>query len=405
MKNNLKEIKKEYFNWPILIVVSTASIIAGSYRDGFAALFPFLQSNFNLTRAQVGFHSTIFFFTSAVFGLFTGRLVDIKGSKWSLFFGTFLMGIFILLHSIAPNFILLLLFTSFTGVSVSINSPATNKSIIEWFSDGWKATALGILSTAYPMGGILAATILPFFGNLFGWRRAILIPGVLSILYAFFISFFHQNKEQTNDKHANKQENFSIPKYIKQIIKNYELLNVSILGFFFGAASGSIAAHFTLYLYTDYSLSKRVSGLGFAMVQFGSMIGRPLWGLICDRLIGSCKKKTFLYIGFLFTSLCIILGFFSKIINPSLYIIFVLAFFTGFIGRGWQGLYFVSIAEIARVEQVGISIGYSLLFIRIGIMVAPPIFGYIADLNGTYSLSWALMGITIFLITLANSFL
>jgi len=57
--NNIKKNKK-YFNWPILFIISTTSIATGSYRDGFSSLFPFLQRDFDLTRAQLGLHSTFF---------------------------------------------------------------------------------------------------------------------------------------------------------------------------------------------------------------------------------------------------------------------------------------------------------------------------------------------------------
>jgi len=358
-----KNEENKIFNWSVLFIVSLASVITGSYREGFSALFPFLQRDFDLTRAQLGLHSSLFFFTSAIIGIFTGRLVDLKGSKWSLFFGALSMGIF---------------------------------GIIEWFPLKWQSTALGILSTAFPMGGMLAATILPFLGGLIGWRKTILFPGVLAILYAFFILYFYQNKREEANKFKGDVNNISFWIYFSQLI------NVSILGFFLGAASGSIGAHFTLFLYLDYGLTETIAGLGFAVVQLGSILGRPVWGLISDRLLGANKRKTFLYIGILFTSLSLIFGIFLRNFNPPIYILFLLAFFTGFSGRGWQGLYFVSIAETVKEEQVGISIGYSLLFIRLGIMLAPPIFGYIADIRGTYNFSWLLLGFMILLTTVGQ---
>ena len=42
---------------------------------------------------------------------------------------------------------------------------------------------------------------------------------------------------------------------------------------------------------------------------------------------------------------------------------------------------------------MGIAVGFSMLFLRSGIMAGPPIFGYIADLRGTYDLSWIFVGV------------
>jgi hypothetical protein len=41
-------------------------------------------------------------------GIFTGQLIDIKGSKWGMMFGIFFVGIVLILHSIAPNILLIL---------------------------------------------------------------------------------------------------------------------------------------------------------------------------------------------------------------------------------------------------------------------------------------------------------
>ena len=164
-----------------------------------------------------------------------------------------------------------------------------------------------------------------------------------------------------------------------------------------GATEGAILTHFTLFLYLDYGLTESVSGLGFAFVQFGSILGRLGWGLICDRFLGANRRKTFLFIGFMFLFIIIVFGLFLKSLYPPLAILFFLAFLIGCSGRGWDGLFFPSITEMVSKEQVGSAIGLSLLFVRAGILLSPPIFGYIADLRNSYDLSWLLLGLMMFL--------
>ena len=394
--NKNGEIKN--FNWSILFIISLPSLVTGIYRDGFASLFPFLQRDFHLGRAQLGLYSTFFFFTSALVSIFTGRLVDIKGPKWGLSFGVLFTGIFLILHSIAPNFIVLLVLAAFTGLGVSIKAPTANKAIIEWFPQKWRSTALGIRSTAFPIGGMIGAMLLPFFGVLFGWRKTILFPGALSILCAFFILLFYQNKKRIKDN-LKKNDIISISfwKSLNQLIKNSDLLSVSIFGIFLGATTGSIAAHFTMFLYLDYSLTESIAGLGFAVVQIGSILGRVGWFLICDKLLGSDQRKTFLYIGLLFAFLTLILGFILINFNPPVNVLFLLAFLIGCSGRGWLGFYHGSIAKTVKEEHIGIAVGFSSLLMRLGMMLAPPIFGYIADIRKAYDFSWILLGLAMFL--------
>nr|HPK87585.1 MFS transporter [Atribacterota bacterium] len=154
-----------------------------------------------------------------------------------------------------------------------------------------------------------------------------------------------------------------------------------------------------LFLFLDYNLSETVAGLGFATFQLGSTLGRPIWCFISDSLLAYNKSKAFLFLGFLFTFVTFTFSILLKnFATPPLSVLFLLTFLAGFSGNGWPGLYTASVTEVVEEDNVGIAIGLSLLFARFGLMIAPPIFGYIADLRGSYNLSWFLLG-TIILVT------
>ncbi|MFW6279371.1 MAG: hypothetical protein ACOC2G_04195, partial [Bacillota bacterium] len=44
--------------------------------------------------------------------------------------------------------------------------------------------------------------------------------------------------------------------------------------------------------------------------------------------------------------------------------------------------------------------GFALIFLRSGVVISPPLFGLLADITGTYRLSWLLLSVVIFLFTL-----
>lgn len=87
---NLTDKRKSH--WYQLFIVFISSIAVGIYRDGFVSLFPFIQNEFHLTRAQLGLHSSFLFSASSIAVLFAGRLVDLKGTKWGIIAGLFFMG-------------------------------------------------------------------------------------------------------------------------------------------------------------------------------------------------------------------------------------------------------------------------------------------------------------------------
>ena len=115
-------------------------------------------------------------------------------------FWDFFLGIFMILHSLAPNFIVILLLACFAGIAVSTNLPATTKGIVEWFPQKWQNNALGIQTTGFPIGGMLAAILLPFMGDLIGWRKTILLAGIFPLICSFVILRFYYNKVKNNIK-------------------------------------------------------------------------------------------------------------------------------------------------------------------------------------------------------------
>jgi MFS family permease len=74
-----------------------------------------------------------------------------------------------------------------------------------------------------------------------------------------------------------------------------------------------------------------------------------------------------------------------------------LTFLLGLSARGWQGLYFSAVSEQVGEKDTGLGIGLSLVFVRIGLLSGPPLFGLIADFNNSYTKSWLLLGIIIFI--------
>lgn len=313
------------------------------------------------------------------------------------------MSLFYILHSIAPNFLIILILTGLTGAPASFNMPSVNKGIVEWFSDKQRSTALNLQSMVFPIGGLLGAIIFPIFGSILGWRKTMIIPSVAAILGVFFLSRFYQEKRNSiNYRIGDNKNNARFWKSFSQLIKNRELVKISVFGFFLGTMSSSITSHFALFLFLDYGFSETIAGLGFAFVQVGSVLGRAAWGILCDRVWESDNRKTFLYMGILFWLLSIIISVRLKHLNPSVSTLFLLAFLAGCLGNGWPGIFCAVVTETVKGENVGIATGLAFLLVRLGLMIASPIFGYIADIKGSHSLSWFLLGITVFITSLGQ---
>ena len=386
--------QNQNFNWQVLVIITLGGIVAGLFRNGMMTLLPFIQEEFALSRTQIGFYSTFLYISSTLFAVFTGKIADYWGVKRSMFWGLLLMGIFILMHSFASGYILIMIYATLTGLGLSIIIPASSKSITEWFSGKNHSTLMGVMTLGLPLGGVIGAVFLPWIGNLYEWRTGVIFMGGLFLLSSLLFKFYYVDKTKETKNHPeNKRSIFTIFKEIAILLRNKYLLTLCLLGLFFGISSGVVVTHFTLFLVTDYNFSKVLAGFGFMFLQIGSMVGRPLWGILNDKFLNDIKRRGFLLIGLIISFVSFSLYFLH---NVSFLLIFVIlmAFLLGGTGRGWHGIYFSSISSQVGENDAGLATGLSLFFIRTGILTGPPIFGFIADLNNTYRYSWLFLGIT-----------
>ncbi|MFO7814795.1 MAG: MFS transporter [Halanaerobiales bacterium] len=387
--------KDNKFNWQILLIIMFAGIAVGIYRNGIMTLFPFLQEEYSLSRAQVGLYSTFLYISSTGVAIFTGRIADYWGVKRSMIGGLLLMGLFISLHSLAPSFTFILAFATLTGFGFSIIVPTSSKGIAEWYPADKQSTVMGLMTLGFPIGGVIGALILPWIGKNFGWRTDIILIGVLFLSAAVLFKYFYKDKPSKvkKQKENNKRKN-SLFKDVSIFLKNKYILTLCVLGIMFGLASGIVATHFTLFLYMDYGYTEVTAGIGFMILQLGSMAARPFWGFVNDRVFNNQKRYGFLIMGIIISLISIIFAMMSNY-SPSLPIILFFAFLLGASGRGWQGLYFSAVSEEVGEEDTGLGVGLSLVFVRLGILVGPPVFGYFADQAESYSYSWLLLGILV----------
>ena len=65
----------------------------------------------------------------------------------------------------------------------------------------------------------------------------------------------------------------------------------------------------------------------------------------------------------------------------------------GFVALGWGGIHVTFAGEFGGRELVGTMAGVSVAFLQVGIIIGPPIFGYIVDTTGSYQAAWQLLAI------------
>ena len=385
----------------LLIILSVPYLVLSLNHHGFLALLPFVREEFLLSRTEVGLYNTFYFLSSALLAISTGNIVDRLGSRKGILLGIGFMGAIIFMYGFSLSYEMLLGLAFFAGLGWSIITPSVNKAVLISTPVEKRAVSMGIMQSGVGIGGLAGASFLPLIGESLGWRSAIQLAALLAIIVWFFVLAFYREKQA---HHSSRQpEKADKPAFIESVlalIKNKELLKICSLSLMFGMAYGCIPPHFAVYLSEDLGVSLAVAGVSLGSFQIGGIIGRPAWGMLSDRFFKGDRNKAMLVMGLIIGIKYFITGLLVFSSSISYFSVVIFAFILGFSAFGWLGVLFVSVAECAGENQVGAATGLSLLFMRTGMLIAPPIFGFIADLQESYLLSWISFGIVITFISI-----
>ena len=385
------------------VALVTVAFVAQGVVLGFTVLLPFVQVDFQLTRAQLGLYPTFLFFSSFVMALFSGWIVDYFGTKRILVTGVFLLGLFMFLHSFIYSYPILLFFAFFTGLGHSMVTPATNKIIVECIPIRNRTIAMGIAQSGEGMGIILSSVILTIIAIQYNWRSATICSGFFTLMIAFLLWQRYQKKKSVQKKRIIDLEQiyFHFKENIKNLLKNRYLLSISILGFAFGIASSSTITHLVLFLNHDLGFSTSMSGIGLGILQVGGIVGLLFWGLVKDRIYKGYRSKNILFwVGSVIAIFSVLFAYVVIKFALSPLLIAGCIFLLGNSNLGWTGIIISSATEIVDQEYSGTAIGLVLFLVRFGLLLGPPIFGLIADYYGYYKYSWYFLGSFVFIIVI-----
>lgn len=147
---------RRYF---ILILLFIASMINYIDRAALSILAPYITTDLNVNKAELGLIFSSFAIGYAVFCFIGGWLADKYGPRrifagsmglWSLFAG---------LTCAAFNFASLFVIRVIFGAAEGPMGSVTNKTIVKWFPVKERARAVGVSFSGNPLGGAVSAPI------------------------------------------------------------------------------------------------------------------------------------------------------------------------------------------------------------------------------------------------------
>ena len=347
-------------------------------------LSPYIVSELGLSKTDVGLLVSAGALGYAVFQLPAGWLIDRFGVRRMLMASCLTAGAIIsgMLFAYSLPVSLGVLFLG--GFGYGCFPAVATKALLQWFPDNERGTAVGIQQTSINAAGIVTAMSLPLVAEWLGWRWGFVGVGCVSIIVAGISYLFY--KEPPGMSEGSMTQHKPGLGDIREVILNRNILLVSVSCIGYMAVDYSLMTYLVIYLKEVVGVSVALAGVFLALTNVGGLIGKVSMGVLSDRVLGGSRKKPLIIAGLMMLLLSIVVQW----VNPKTpqWLVGLVFVVFGFSAIGWGGQNLILVSELTRKENAGLAMGFSLMILLVGNIAGPPIFGYIVDVSGSYSLAW-----------------
>ncbi len=365
------------FRWTILGIVYLAMLSFALSLYAIPPVLPLIMRELSLSHAEGGLLMGVFALPGIAVALLAGMLSDRYGTRAIGGSALALMAAGSLGMALSREYGHLLLSRTISGVGAMAVSPVVFPLLSKWFLKKELGFAMGVITTAYPIGTLLSFTTFGYLGLELGWRAPLLVSVGMGILA---LTVFLLNCREPGGEGGHEGTPFR-PSMIVGLG-----LSIWLLAFCWTSLESSIMSFLTFA--PDYFLGRGMS-LAFAsalpaFVMAAPIVIQPLVGLAVDR-VG--RKEYFIGAGGVFLALLMLVMAGER--ESYLLPIILLGFFMSLV----PGPVFALTPELVGPLYVGLGFGVLQSSSNVGRLFAPYAVGFARDYTGDYRAAFFLIAL------------
>ena len=387
IRERISHLRSLPYPWVVVGLFALSNMALSFNSGGLGALFPFIQDELGLTRAQLGLLASGVLIGGVTSGLLGGWLSDVLGVRRMHIGALAGIAIGLFLFSMIQSLVQGIVIGLIIGVSFQITRPTTAKGIMDWSTLRDRSTSMGVIEASLATGGIIAAVFVTFLAVSFDWRWAVRFLGLMVLVAGILFAAFYKDKPMDNLPQVQKKNRRG--GRLTLVIRNRDLWMVVLFSTAFSSAQVVVESYLVLFAREEQAMSAGLAGAVLAVYMAGGVTGRLAWGIVSDRFLGGRRVPLLAFLGIMGV---VSLAFLALLpANSSLVVVLVLAFLVGSAVLGRSPVQVVLQSELVGPALTGTAMGFNTTLGRIGTLGFPPLFGLLVDHTGSYHLSWGMM--------------
>ena len=370
--------------WNVLAVAVVAQVGYSVLDQGIPLLTGFIKSDLGVSAFRAGLAVSAFLI-GKIFGSYAaGVAADRLGERRVLAAGGFATAALVVTSILLPVpwvFVVLVC----AGLASAAGTPAGGRLVVHAFPPHRRGLVLGIRQTAIPIGGLIAAAVLPWVAHAHGWRWSLAVAAALTA-----VAVLPLTRMRADDSDA-VRDRARLSAWSPARDRNIRLL--TLWGCLLVTGQFAVLAFLAVDLHGGAHLSLAAASLLVIVVQAAGIVGRVLWGAVSDRILTRGRKPVLVALTGAAVAAAAVLFATPRSAPPA--VLVGVAALAGLALVGYQGLWVTMVAEAAGPDRVGAATGFAVTFVVASIALTPPLYGLVADAFGTFRAVWGALTIVL----------
>ncbi len=378
--------RADFAAWRLLTAATLAQVSVSVVAQGIPTLAPFIQADLDLTRAQVGLIGATINMGFLAMVNVAGWAVDTIGERLVMILGVTLVLFMSLLVSLNTGYGVAIFFLLLLGCGSATVTPAGSRVVMRRFPGRQRGFAMGIRQTGIPLGGAIAAALLPGIALVAGWRVALIGAGAACALGGAAAWALLRSSPEIPETRVTGQTRSSL-----RDLFDRNIILVCLGCLFMAPAQYVLITYLALFLQERMGLPVAAGISVLLICQIAGALSRIAAGVISDRWFGRRRGPVLALIGGLAGAAAALLALLPSQASPWLAVTLSVIF--GVSSLSWHGLHITIAAELAHPQRQGRTVALTISALFVGIVAGPPAFGYLVDVSDSYQLAWGIVAL------------
>jgi MFS family permease len=272
------------------------------------------------------------------------------------------------------------------GIGYGALTPSASHVLFRFTPAHRRNVVFSLKQSGVPLGGAIAATLMPAATLSFGWQWALWGVALAAAAMACVIERW---RPRWDDDRRPDTPLASHPLRAVRIIWLKPRLRLMAFAGAGIVASQTCMQNYTVAMFVEQlGLSLLEAGWILTVAHVGGVCGRLFWGWYADR-----RRDALTALAMLTATLVVATGALATLVFgwPKT-LVYVLFFVLGATASGWNGAFLGEVARVAAPSgQVSAATGGALFFVNVSSIAAPVAFATAYSLLGSYSASFGLL--------------